>query len=93
MRQDQMTKLRALYVSLGGLASDLKLSTTPLDLYIAVNFDRIQKALVTTQNTSHYNPSQHTTIYHKPVYIYIYIYCRYQEQQRANERTRIRRRD
>ena len=41
-----MTKLRALYVSLGGLSSDLKLSDSPLDEYISMNFDRIEKAIV-----------------------------------------------
>ena len=45
MRQKQLSKLRALFISLGGLSADLANSTNLLDAYAAENIKEAHKRL------------------------------------------------
>lgn len=48
MRQEQLAKLRHLFVSLGGLSTDLENSTNLLNAYAAINIQKARQNMAKT---------------------------------------------
>jgi hypothetical protein len=50
MRQEQLEKIRKLFISLGGLSADLKNSTNLLNTYAAQNVEKARAFYLKTSN-------------------------------------------
>ena len=50
MRQEQLTKLRGLFVSLGGLSADFENSANLLNAYVAANLQKTREQLAKKEN-------------------------------------------